>query len=93
MARIDDYITARAMAVEELTRRNPKGVASRSRSQYFYEDGREGLVVPYFGQPRRVVWPEVTVTPAEGEAELPLTEQILILALPPKHRRGGAGGR
>ncbi len=79
MPRIDDYITARALAVEELTGRNPKGVASRSRSQYFFEDGREGLVVPYFGQPRRVVWPEVTVTPAAGEGELPLTEQILIL--------------
>lgn len=79
MARIDDYKAARALAVEELTRRNPKGVASRSRSQYFFEDGVEGLMVPYFGQPRRVVWPQVTVTALEGRAELPLTEQILIL--------------
>lgn len=79
MARIDDYKAARALAVEELRKRNPKGVASRSRSQYFYENGREGLVVPYFGQLRRVVWPEVTVTPVEGGDELPLTEQILIL--------------
>jgi len=79
MARIDDYKTARAMAVAELTRRNPKGVASRSRSEYFFEEGQEGLMVPYFGQPRRVVWPEVTVTAVEGGVELPLTEQILIL--------------
>ena len=79
MARIDDYKAARALAVEELTQRNPKGVASRSRSQYFFEDGQEGLVVPYFGQPRRVVWPQVTMTALEGEVELPLTEQILIL--------------
>lgn len=79
MARIDDYKTARALAVEELTQRNPKWVANRSRSQYFYEDGQEGLVLPYFGHPRRVVWPEVTVTAPEGDAELPLTEQILIL--------------
>ncbi len=79
MARIDDYKTARAMAVAELTPRNPKGVASHSRSVYFLEEGQEGLIVPYFGQPRRVTWPEVTVTPVEGGGELPLTEQILIL--------------
>jgi hypothetical protein len=79
MARIDDYKTARAMAAAELTQRNPKGVASRSRGVYFFEEGREGLIVPYFGQPRRVIWPEVTVTPVEGGGELPLTEQILIL--------------
>lgn len=79
MARIDDYKAARRLAVEELTRHNPKGVASRSRSHYFYEEGQEGLVVPYFGEPRRVVWPEVAVTALEGGSELPLTEQILIL--------------
>jgi hypothetical protein len=79
MARIDDYKTARAMSVAELTRRNPKGVASRSRSEYFFEEGQEGLMVPYFGQLRRVVWPEVTVTAVEGGIDLPLTEQILIL--------------
>ena len=79
MARIDDYKTARALAVAELTQRNPKGVASRSRAVYFFEEGLEGLIVPYFGQPRRVTWPEVTVASVEGEGELPLTEQILIL--------------
>ncbi len=79
MARIDDYKAARALAVEELQKLNPKGVASRSHSQYFFEGGQEGLVVPYFGQLRRVVWPEVTVTAVDGEGELPLTEQILIL--------------
>jgi hypothetical protein len=79
MARIDDYKAARALAAEELAQRNPKGVASRSRSEYVFEEGKEGLIVPYFGQPRRVMWPEVTVTPAEGGTELHLTEQILIL--------------
>ena len=79
MARIDDYKTARALAAEDLSQRNPKGVASRSRSEYFFDEGREGLLVPYFGQLRRVTWPEVTVAPVEGTGELPLTEQILIL--------------
>ena len=79
MARIDDYKTARALAVAELTQRNPKGVASRSRSEYVFEEGKEGLMVPFFGQPRQVTWPEVTVAAVEGSGELPLTEQILIL--------------
>jgi hypothetical protein len=79
MARIDDYITARAMAAEELTQRNPKVVASLSRSEYVFEEGKEGLIIPYFGQLRRVMWPEVNVSPAAGGADLPLTEQILIL--------------
>uniref|UniRef100_A0A7C3Z7T2 DUF3786 domain-containing protein n=1 Tax=Desulfobacca acetoxidans TaxID=60893 RepID=A0A7C3Z7T2_9BACT len=79
MARIDDYKTARALAAQELSQRNPKGVAARSRSAYFYEDGKEGLVVPYFGQLRRVTWPEVVLAPGDGGLELPLTEQILIL--------------
>lgn len=79
MARIDDYKAARALAAQELSQRNPKGVASRSRSVYFFEEGREGLIVPYFGQPRRVTWPEVTVAQEAGGGELPLTEQILIL--------------
>jgi hypothetical protein len=79
MARLDDYKTSRALAVAELKERNPKGVAARSRARYFFEEGKEGLLVPYFGQWRRVTWPEVTVVPAEGGGELPLTEQILIL--------------
>jgi len=79
MARIDDYKAARSLAAEELTQRNPKGVASRSRAVYFFEGGREGLIVPYFGQPRQVTWPEVAVASVEGGGELPLTEQVLIL--------------
>jgi len=79
MPRIDDYKAAVALAVAELKKLNPKRVAGRSRSEYFYKDGQEGLVVPYFGQGRRLVWPEITVTPQTGPGEIPLTEQILIL--------------
>jgi len=79
MPRIDDYKAAIALAAAELKKINPKRLAGRSKSEYFYQDGREWLVVPYFGQPRRVSWPEVTVTPAEGAGDIPLTEQILIL--------------
>jgi Domain of unknown function (DUF3786) len=79
MPRIDDYKAALALAAAELQQLNPKRLENRTRCEYFYRDGREGLLVPYFGQNRRVSWPELTVTPAEGEAPIPLTEQILIL--------------
>ena len=79
MPRIDDYKAAVALAVAELQQKSAKRVAAFSRSEYFIEDGREGLVVPYFGQGRRVVWPEIGVTPADGQGQIPLTEQILIL--------------
>lgn len=79
MPRVDDYKAAVALAVAELKKLNPKRVAGRSRSEYFYQDGQEGLVVPYFGQGRRLVWPEISVTKEGGPGEIPLTEQILIL--------------
>ncbi|MGP8052027.1 MAG: DUF3786 domain-containing protein [Desulfobaccales bacterium] len=88
MPRIDDYKMAIALAAGELQQINPKRLANSSRSQYFLEGGaggeagaggREGLLVPYFGQDRRVTWPEIAVTPADGAGQVPLTEQILIL--------------
>jgi hypothetical protein len=79
MPRIDDYKAAIALAAAELQKINPKRLENRSKCAYFQENGREGLLVPYFGQGRRVGWPEITVTPADGDAQIPLTEQILIL--------------
>ena len=79
MPRIDDYKTAIALAAAELQQINPQRLENRTRCEYFYADGREGLLVPYFGQNRRVSWPEISVMPAAGEAQIPLTEQILIL--------------
>lgn len=83
MPRIDDYKAARALAVEELKKLNPKRIAAQSRCEYFLEDRpegvQEGIIVPYFGQDRLVRWPEVAVTVPDGGPEPPLTEQILIL--------------
>jgi hypothetical protein len=79
MPRVDDYKAAIALAQAELKKINPKRLADLSRCEYFYEDTREWLIVPFFGQPRKVSWPEVTVSLVEGEKEIPLTEQILIL--------------
>ncbi|MEW6660763.1 MAG: DUF3786 domain-containing protein [Thermodesulfobacteriota bacterium] len=79
MPRIDDYKAAIALAAAELQKVNPQRLSGLSRCEYGYEDTREWLIVPFFGQPRLVSWPEVRVTPPEGQGELPLTEQILIL--------------
>jgi hypothetical protein len=79
MPRIDDYKAAIALAVGELQKVNPQRLENRTRCAYFHESAGEGLLVPYFGQQRRVLWPEVRVTPENEARELPLTEQILIL--------------
>jgi hypothetical protein len=79
MPRIDDYKTAIALAAAELKELNPKRLASRSRGEFFFHEGHEGVILPYFGQGRRVRWPEIAVAPVEGSGELLLTEQILIL--------------
>jgi len=79
MPRIDDYKAAIALAGAQLTSLNPKRLENRTGAQYFVEDNREGLLVPYFGQARRITWPEVRVTPGTGPGEISLPEQILIL--------------
>ncbi len=79
MPRIDDYKAAIALAVAELQQCNPKRIAGKSRCEYFFENDREWVLVPYFGQSRRVRWPEITITRDDDTADIPLTEQILIL--------------
>ena len=79
MPRSDDYQTSVALAVAELKNLNPKRLENRTGAQYFVEDAQEGLILFYFGQARRITWPEVRVTPGNGQGEIPLPEQILIL--------------
>ena len=79
MPRIDDYKAAIALAVAELQQVNPKRLEARTGAQYFVEDTLDGLILPYFGQARRITWPEVVVTPGDGPGEIALPEQILIL--------------
>ena len=79
MPRTDDYKTAIALAVAELKHLNPKRLENRTGAQHFVEAAQEGLILPYFGQARRITWPEVSVTPGNGAGEISLPEQILIL--------------
>ena len=79
MPRTDDYKAAIALAVAELKNVNCKRLENRTGAQHFVESAQEGLIVPYFGQARRITWPEVAVTPGNGAGEISLPEQILIL--------------
>jgi hypothetical protein len=79
MPRSDDYKTALALAVAALTTINPKRLENHTGAQHFVEGAQEGLIVPYFGQARRITWPEVSVTPGNGAGEISLPEQVLIL--------------
>jgi hypothetical protein len=79
MPRTDDYKAAIALAVAELQQINPKRLENRTGAHHFVEGGQEGLSLAYFGQPRRITWPEVAVTPGGGGGEISLPEQILIL--------------
>jgi hypothetical protein len=79
MPRIDDYKAAIALAVADLQQINPKRLEVRTGARYFVEDAQDGLMLPYFGQARRITWPTITVTPGDGAGELSLPEQILIL--------------
>jgi hypothetical protein len=79
MPRIDDYKAAIALAAAALTKINPKRLEARTGARYVVEEAHDGLLVPYFGQARRIIWPEIRVTPVGGQGDLPLTEQILIL--------------
>jgi hypothetical protein len=79
MPRSDDYKAAIVLAVAELQQINPKRLENRTGAQHFVEAAQEGLSLPYFGQARRITWPEVSVTPGNGAGEISLPEQILIL--------------
>jgi hypothetical protein len=79
LPRIDDYLASRALAVEHLQQQDPKIVANRSRAVYEIRQGAEGLILPYFRRPHWISWPAVTVSYLEGEGEVPIQEQILML--------------
>jgi hypothetical protein len=79
LPRIDDYLASRALAVAHLQPEDPKIVAARSRAVYEVHQDVEGLILPFFGRPHWISWPEVAVNYLEGEGEVPIQEQILML--------------
>ncbi|AEB10332.1 DUF3786 domain-containing protein [Desulfobacca acetoxidans] len=79
MPRIDDYIASRALAAQHLREQDPQVVAARGRAEYQICQDQEGLILSYFGRQHWINWPEVAVTYLEGEGEVPIQEQILML--------------
>jgi hypothetical protein len=79
LPRIDDYLASRALAVAHLQQEDPKNVANHSRAVHEVRQGVAGLILPYFGRPHWISWSAVAVTYLEGEGEVPIQEQILML--------------
>jgi hypothetical protein len=77
MARIDDYVAAKKMAVEKLASESVETIAARSG---FEADGTDAFRVSFLGNSCRVSWPGFDFA-VEGEAgkEIPIQEQVLIL--------------
>jgi hypothetical protein len=79
LARIDDYKAAVALAAAELRNMDPREAAARAGAQFDQRDGRPGVILAYFGRPHWISWPDVQVGYWEGEGEVNLQEQILML--------------
>ena len=79
MARIDDYVAAKKLAVEKLALEPLETITLRSG---FEKTGKDAFRVPFLGREYHVSYPAFEFVP-EGETspgkEVPLQEQVLIL--------------
>jgi hypothetical protein len=79
MARIDDYVAAKKMAVEKLASESLETIIARSG---FKKAGESAFRIPFLGREYRVSYSAFEFVP-EGETppgkEVPLQEQVLIL--------------
>ena len=77
MARTDDYLNARNIAAQQLSGVPLADIAGRTG---FSIDGEDRLTVPFLDRTYHVTLPGFVFTDAEdGEKEVPLQEQVLIL--------------
>ena len=77
MARIDDYVNAKKLAIEKLASEPFEAISARSE---FEAVGADALRVPFLDRTYRVSYPEFDfVAEGEGDADVPLQEQVLIL--------------
>ncbi len=86
MARVDDYIAAKKIAAEELSRRPPADIA---RMAGFELSGESSFKVPFLDRVYRLDFPDfVFKDEAEADRVLPIQEEVLILhyMLPAKIR-------
>ena len=77
MARIDDYVAAKKLAVEKLASDSLEAITTRSG---FEATGEDSFRVPFLGRVHQVSHPEFDFRPeGEGEKENPIQEQVLVL--------------
>ena len=77
MPRIDDYINARKLAVEKLSRESFETIAQRSG---FKPSDGQSLHIPFLDRTYLVSYPLFEFKDqTEGEKEIPIQEQVLIL--------------
>ena len=77
MARIDDYIAAKKIAVEALSKESADGIAKRSG---FQQSDPDTFRVPFLDKVYLVGFPEFEFADDSGELEeIPIQEQVLIL--------------
>jgi hypothetical protein len=77
MPRIDDYINARKLAVEKLSRASFEIIAERSG---FEPSDGQSLHIPFLDRTYRVSFPLFEFTDqADSQKEVPIQEQVLIL--------------
>ncbi len=77
MARVDDYIEARRLAVKDLDGRSPEQVAERSGFAVLKDDT---LRVPFLNRAYRVTLPSYTFRDeTDPGQEVPIQEQVILL--------------
>ncbi len=77
MARVDDYMNAKSMAVERLSKETPADIARFSGFEMLDE---QAFRVPFLNRTYRVGFPDFQFVDMAGEATpVPLQEQVLIL--------------
>ena len=78
MARVDDYINARKMAVEKLVGQSAANVSKQSGLDLV---GDNTLRIPFLDQVYLVSFPEIEFSRENGDEakEIPIQEQVLIL--------------
>lgn len=85
MARVDDYINAKKIAVEKLSAESSEDIAQRSG---FESEAENRLRIPFLNRTYQVSFPDFGFQDAaEPEKEVPIQEQVLIL-----HYLMGEGG-
>ena len=78
MARVDDYIAAKKLAVEKLAAESFEEILMRSG--YHAEEGTTALTIPFLNRTYRATFPDFSFTDtADDTADVPIQEEVLIL--------------